>query len=99
MRSIFHYVDEQTLKSLDASISGLPEKFEDGQVAEIGNIGNLYVEHFVVLNSADVGSVYVRIVYEKVEDDFVGVKFTVNSKVEDSLGEWPVLQQPISLEC
>lgn len=80
-------------------ISGLPEKFEDGQVAEIGNIGNLYVEHFIVLNSSEAGSVYFRIVYEKVEDDFVSVKFTVNSKVEDSLSEWPVLQEPTPLKC
>lgn len=99
LRGIFHYLDDQTLKSIDALISGLPEKFEDGQVAEIGNIGNLYVEHFIVLNSSEAGSVYFRIVYEKVEDDFVSVKFTVNSKVENSLSEWPVLQEPTPLKC
>jgi hypothetical protein len=81
------------------TFSGLPEKFEEGQIVEIANVGGLYVEHFIVLNSSDIGNFYFRIVYEKRRDDPMGVLFTSNSEVKNALKEWPVFKRPISVQC
>ncbi|KIC34736.1 hypothetical protein RA25_02825 [Leisingera sp. ANG-S5] len=77
----------------------LPEDFASGKVAEIANVGDLYIEHFIVLNSPELGNVYFRIIYEAGSDTMIGVKFDINTAAEKVLGSWPVLQEPVLQQC
>lgn len=100
VRKIFFHVEDETYKKrLQNVLNGLPEKFENGQIVEIANVGNLFVEHFIVMNSSEIGSIYFRIIYEKIGDSHGGVKLYFDSDAEDAMNEWSVLQQPIEVQC
>ncbi|MCP9482728.1 hypothetical protein NNA36_12225 [Shimia sp. CNT1-13L.2] len=91
--------NENALQTIVGSISALPDKFDEGAVVEVANVGGLVVEHFIVLNQQDIGSIYVRFVYEKSVEDMVAVRFSFNSKLDKILEDWPMLQDPVDINC
>lgn len=80
-------------------MNALPNKFDDGLVVEIANVGGLFIEHFIVINTQDSGNVYFRFVYEKFGETVVGVKFVFNSDAETILEDWPMFQNPVDINC
>lgn len=98
LRDIFGR-DENSFQMLVEIMTELPDKFEDGRVVEIANVGDLLVEHFIVLNKENIGNIYFRFVYEKSGTTMLGVKFLVNSDVEPILKDWPMLQNPVDIGC
>lgn len=98
-RKIMSTVGDEGYRSISNSFLALPERFLSGTVTEIANVGGLYVEHFLVLNSPEFGNVYFRIIYEAGADTMVGVKFLVNNNADSILKEWPVFQQPTLQKC
>jgi hypothetical protein len=98
LKDIFGH-DEQTFQSIKGFMNALPDKFEDGQVVEIANVGNLFVEHFIVLNTASAGNIYFRFIYEKSRKKMLGVKFTFYSDADDILNHRPMFQNPVDVNC
>ncbi len=90
---------EQLFQTIVGAMNGLPNKFDDGQIVEIANVGDLFIEHFIVLNTENNGNIYFRFVYEKVGESMVGVKILFNSDVETTLEDWPMLQNPVDIKC
>lgn len=90
---------EQAFQTIVGSMNGLPNKFDDGQVVEIANVGDLFVEHFIVINTQDIGNVYFRFIYEKSGETMMGVKFLFNSDAETVLEDWPMFQNPVDISC
>lgn len=80
-------------------MNALPNKFDDGRVVEIANVGGLFVEHFIVFNTQDIGNIYFRFIYEKSGETIVGVNFVFNSDAETILEDWPMFQNPVDINC
>ena len=91
--------DETTFQTLVGIMNGLPDKFDDGRVVEIANVGNLFVEHFIVINTESIGNLYFRFIYEKSGETMLAVKFLVNSDAETILEDWPMFQNPVDVKC
>lgn len=90
---------EQAFQTIVGSMNAIPNKFDDGQVVEVANVGNLFVEHFIVINKQDYGNIYFRIVYEKSGESMIGMKFVFNSDAENILEDWPMLENPVDINC
>lgn len=91
--------NEQVFKTIVGAIDALPNRFDDGLVVETANVGDLFVEHFIVINKQDFGNIYIRFVYERFGETMLGVKFVFNSDVETILEDWPMLQNPVDINC
>lgn len=91
--------NENALQTIVGSISALPDKFDEGAVVEVANVGGLVIEHFIVLNQQDIGNFYFRFVYEKSVEDMIAVKFSFSSKLDNVLEDWPMLQEPVDINC
>lgn len=96
---IFWTANESQKSAMVTALTALPEKLDEAQVVEVANVGGLFVEHFIVLNSSDIGNYYLRIIYERVEGGHAGVRFTMNGEAHASLQEWPPLQDPLAIKC
>ncbi|MCG7520379.1 hypothetical protein [Ruegeria sp. Ofav3-42] len=99
LNEIFSTADETTIDAIVKSLDPLPESFDEYQIAEVGRVNDLFIEHFIVLNSPRVGNVYFRIVYEKMGKKPVGVRYDLSGEANESLARWPFFQQPIMLDC
>lgn len=91
--------NKQAYQTIVGTLSVLPDKFDEGLIVETANVGDLYVEHFIVINKKEIGNVYFRLVYEKSGEFMVGVQFVFNSDAETILEDWQMLQNPVDINC
>lgn len=92
-------VSDDDIAELTELFGSFPESMLLGHVLELGSAGNLYREHLIVLNALGQGNMYFRIIYENVNVKMVGMRLKIDSDLDVSLGHWPVLQQPVDVDC
>lgn len=98
-RSIMDLLNDANFEQVAAVIRLLPRDVIHGEVTKIADVGGIMVEHFIVLQSARSGNIYFRIIYEKYGKQMKGVEFSLNTKSKELLNAWPVLQEPVPVEC
>ena len=99
MREIMHLVSDEDFAPIALSMERLHEIYDEGELVEVFRVGDLVVEHFIVLNANGADNLYMRLIYQKTDLGASAVKLFYTEKAIDALSEWQFAQDPIPVRC